>query len=323
MSVTSVLLAAGRGTRLRPLTETVPKPALPLVDVPLAAYALGRLLEVAPPVVINVSHLGEVLEGALESHVAGHPVTFFRERPAPLGAAGTLRSLASDLADPFVTHNADALCDVSVAALLDAHALNDADATIAVRRVERGADFLVSAQGELELLDRTASGDHRGVLFLGVAVWNRGVVDLVPNELPAGLAEHVLGPLARAGRLALHEHDGYWRDVGTPSAYLAASLDVVGGTGPAPPDGLPGQIIEVEGGGAYVGPEAHVRGAQLGTGAIVLAGATVEPGARVEHAVVLPGERVRPGAHLSRCIWARGSAVAAPDPDGTARRLGS
>jgi mannose-1-phosphate guanylyltransferase len=318
MLVGSVLFAAGRGTRLRPLTEWVPKPAIPLLDVPLVAYSLARVAEAGAPIVVNASHLAPLMANAVTSLRAVLPtVEVFVEEPGPYGGGGTLRALRDRLADPVVTYNADVLADLDVASLLATHDAAGADATIAVRLVARNADFVTSGTRAVRLVDRAANDATPGALFLGAAVLTRRAVDLVPDGRPIGLATTVLGPLARAGRLALHVHDGYWRDAGTPGAYLDASLDVLYGRAPQPPGGVPGEVVEAGGGRAYLGAGCDVEHAALGPGAIVLAGASIGPGARVEDAIVWPGERVPAGEVLARCVWARGVAVPAPvDPGG-------
>jgi mannose-1-phosphate guanylyltransferase len=330
LSVAAVLFAAGRGQRLRPLTDRVAKPALPLLDVPLAAFGLQRLFEAAPAVVSNVRHLPRSVTTALAPYVpAGHALDTLYESPEAYGTAGTLVALKDRLGPRVLTWNSDLLTDLSAVDLLASHEASGAPATIAVSEVRSGADFVLEGGRAVGFVDRRRGPDVPGGVFIGAAVFERVALDALPLARPLGLGETLLASLARAGELAVHRHDGYWRDVGTPADYLGASLDVLCGRGPEPPGGSwpgrivavdggrapqppggswPGRIVAVDGGRAYVGPGATVAGV-VGSGAVVLAGATLSAGARAERAIVWPGELVPEGAVVTDCVWFGGRAV--------------
>ena len=301
MVLRSVLFAAGRGKRLRPLSDRVPKAALPLLDLPLGCFALASLRRSAPPVVINVSHRADAVRAALGPRLGGSG-EFLVEAPAPLGTAGTLARLRPRLAPTFVTCNADVVCDVDLAALRRAHEELGAAVTVAVARTGAGADFELEGSRVTALLDRR-SVSRPGELFTGIAVIERDAVGSGPYHVPAGLTEFLLRPLIARGDVVAFRHDGYFADVGTPERYLQVSLELLEGRGPAPPQTWPGEIVPAEGGRAYVGPGARVEGS-LGPGAIVLAAGAVEAGARVERAIVWPGETVARGTRVSGGVFA-------------------
>lgn len=311
MRFRSVLLAAGSGTRLRPLTLTVPKAAVPLLDVPLAAFSLGPLSALGP-VVVNASYLSDELELRLDAFVRACSAEIVVERPEPFGTAGTLRALRDRLDDVFVTHNADTLTDLDFTRLLDAHDRLGTPATAVVRRVVRGADFELRDEGP-RLVDRRTHPHAAGARFVGTAIYDRSVLDDVSDHRPLDAASALLGPLAASGRLGLVFEDTA-RDVGTVAAYLAASLDVLAGRVRVPFD-PPGDIVEVPGGRAYVGPGADHSDGELGAGAILLRDASLGRGASVRDAIVWPCERVADGVVVERAVWAGGQALAAVEPD--------
>ena len=298
--IASVLFAAGRGERLRPLTDLLAKPALPLLDVPIGAWGL-EALEPCRPTLVNVSHLPDTVRGAF-GWATG--VEYFLEEPEPFGTGGTLAAVRDRVGARIMCWNADMLTDLSVEELLETHSQMGARATIAVTPTDSVADFVVHDTRATELIDRRVS-DRPGARYIGAAIFERAALDLLPSNRPLGLTGGLLDPLLERGELAVHEHNGYSLDVGTIDRYLAASLDVLYERGPRPPLPLPGKIVEVDGGRAYVGPNAEVDIASLGPGTIVLAGAVVLPGALIQNSVVFQEEKVASEVHVSNSVWFR------------------
>lgn len=303
----ALLFAAGHGTRLRPLTEVLAKPALPVLDVPLGSWGLAALARVASMVVANVSHLPRTVERALGTRP--QPFELFLEEPEALGTGGTLWALRKRVGERLLTWNADAVCDVDLEVLVHQHEAGGTAATLAVSAVGGRADFEVRDGKVSRLVDRRRE-DVPGFRFIGIAVYERDALDLVGEDVPIGATESVLRPLIEEGALSAHLHPGYALDVGTIERYLTVSLDLLEGLAPAVDPGPPGEIIEIEGGRAYVGPGADVGQADLGPGAIVLSGARLE-GARIERAIVWPDEIVPSGTELRDCVWFRGTAFRA------------
>jgi mannose-1-phosphate guanylyltransferase len=307
-TIGSLLLAAGRGERMRPLTDLVPKPALPILDVPLAAWGVADLGRAAPPTIVNASHLAsQVIEG-LSPFAPGGDLESMIE-PVPLGTAGTVRALAGRLQHRLVTRNADLFADAQAERLLHAHDSADAEATVLIQLVPSGADFELHGDRIIRFIDRRREPKASGARFMGMAVLEESAVRLIPEDGPRGLGETVLRELADRGVLGAHACRGYARDVGTPPSYLAATLDALHGRGPAAPGEWPGTIVEVEGGRAYLGPDARVHLADLGPGAVILRRATVAPGSRVSNSIVWPGEEVEPGCSLTSVVWAGGRPI--------------
>jgi NDP-sugar pyrophosphorylase family protein len=288
----------------------VPKVALPLLDIPLGAFGIA-LLTPHGPLVVNTSYLSDAVAPALVPWGLREREIFF-EGSVPLGTAGTLRALSERLAGTFLALNADELLDADPEALLETHRRSGATATLALAPVPAGADVLTQGERVTAFIDRRERSVP-GMAFLGLAAYSRSVVSLIPQG-HSGIAEVVLRPLIERGEVAAHVHDGYAIDVGTPSRYLQASLDLLEGRGPEPPrrpgdhfagdrfagDRFPGRIIEVDGGRAYLGPGAAAAKGSLGPGAIVLAGARVE--GRLQDSIVWPEATVGAGETLTRSI---------------------
>lgn len=221
--IAAVLFCAGRGERLRPLTDTVAKPAVVVGDRPLAAYGMEVLQQIGGKVAVNLSWLHASTRRALEPY-APSDTEWLVELPAPLGTAGTVARLLPRLAPSFVVMNGDTIADLDVDDLMASHRRFGSAATLAVEAVSRGADFCVDGERATRMVLRKRVPDVAGARYIGVGVFERAA--LVPllrdARPPLGLAEAVFGPLTASGRLAVHRHDGLALDVGTPEALAEA-----------------------------------------------------------------------------------------------------
>lgn len=301
----AVLLGAGRGERLRPLTDLLPKPALPVLDVPLGACGLGRLVEAGLRPVVNVSHLGPELAQALRT--VAPEVAVFEEPPEPYGSAGTLRELRAELADEVVVWNGDLLADIDLDALLAEHRRSGLPATVAVAPVSLGADLTVEEGLVTGFIDRRKDPKAPGARFLGAAVYGTEALDLIPSDGARGLGESVIAPLASRGELGSVLHEGIGLDVGTPARYLEANLLALEGEISLP---HPGTVVTLgDGGRAYLGPGTKASPETLGPGAVVLADAEIGAGSRIERSVVWPDSEVPKGTVLEDAIWFGGEAL--------------
>ncbi|MGH3118946.1 MAG: nucleotidyltransferase family protein, partial [Gaiellales bacterium] len=199
-----LLLAAGRGVRLAPLTDSRPKAALPLLDVPLGAWAVADLAAVAHKVVVNASAHADALEAALRPYAPGAELMI--ELPEPWGSGGTVAALKERVTGVIVTRNADHLTDLRCADLLATHARIGAPATVAVAPVLENGDFKVEGDHAVTFIDRRDQDSGGDQLWIGSAVFDRAVLDLIPAERPIDLARGLLGQLVRSGELGVHVH---------------------------------------------------------------------------------------------------------------------
>jgi len=297
---------------LRPLTESIPKPALTLVDRPFLAYMIEWLAgHGVTEVVLACGFLPDVLREALagEEERAGVTIHYAVE-PEPLGTAGAIRfaadQLGEQLDDRFLGLNGDVLTDFDLSALLWAHEQRRARATIGLHHVEDASAFgLVRSGGQgevLEFLEKTGE-PVPGDVNAGMYVLERSALDLVPPGENVSIERDVFPRLVGNG---LHAQSlaGYWMDIGTPDRYLQASWDILEGrvrtqVEPTAPGVLRGEGVEVA-------PDA-----MIGPRAVLGPGCQVGPGCEVRESVLLGGCAVGAGARIRRSILSAGAAVAA------------
>jgi mannose-1-phosphate guanylyltransferase len=327
--VQAIVLVGGEGTRLRPLTDDVPKPALTLVDRPFLAYAIEWLAaHGVTEAVLACGFLPDVLREALgDGEHAGVRLTYVTE-PDRRGTAGAIRfaadALGDELEDRFLVLNGDVLADLDLSALMRAHSERGARATIALHPVEDSAAYgLVSvdaAGGVTEFTEKTGE-PVAGEINAGVYLLERSVLDLIPPGCEVSIEREVF-PRLIGDRLGALRLDGYWMDIGTPERYLQASWDILEGrvstrVRPTAPGLFVGAGAEIES-GASIGPRAVVSpGCRIAAAAevrdsVLLEGCDVGEGARVGDSVLAAGVTVAAGTELAGAIVGRDEKVPAP-----------
>jgi mannose-1-phosphate guanylyltransferase len=322
----AIVLVGGHGTRLRPLTDTIPKPALTLVDRPFLAYMVEWLAaHGVTEVVLACGFLPDVLRGALGDGEHGGPRIRYVNEPERRGTAGAIRfaadALGADLEDRFLALNGDVLTDLDLTALLKAHESAGARATLALYPVEDSAAYgLVSLDAEgrvLKFLEKTGE-PAPGEVNAGAYVLERSVLDLIPPQREVSIEREVFPRLVGDGLHGLRL-DGYWMDIGTPERYLQASWDILEGrvrtrVRATAPGLLVGAGTEVDP-GARVGPRAVLSpGCRVAAGAevresVLLDGCAVGEGARVSGSILAPGVTVEAGAVLADAVVGRDERV--------------
>jgi mannose-1-phosphate guanylyltransferase len=238
-----MVLCAGLGTRLRPLTNRVPKPAVPVCNLPLVRYTLALLAGAGVRrAVVNVHHLPDVMAAAAEeaARAVGIALALSRE-PVIAGTGGALREARPHLsgADAILLVNGDVLFDVDLPAALAAHRTSGALATMVLLPMPEGAKYASVESDRSGAVRRIAGafgpgGDGLSPWhFSGVHVLSPEILDRVSDApFECDVNRDVYPPLMASGAVRGLVVGGYWNDLGTPARYLAANLDVLGGKVP-------------------------------------------------------------------------------------------
>jgi mannose-1-phosphate guanylyltransferase / phosphomannomutase len=299
-------MAGGEGTRLRPMTTSMPKPLLPVVNRPIMEHVL-RLLKrhQLTETVVTVHFLGSMVRSYFgDGEDLGMDLTYATEEK-PLGTAGSVKNAAAALSDDtFVVISGDALTDIDLTALVDHHRRSGALATVCLTRVPDPLEFGITILDDGGRIERFLEKPTWGQVFSDTI--NTGIYVMEPEMLShVGTAENVdwssevFPRLLKAGApLYGYVADGYWEDVGTHRSYLKANYDVLDGQIAIDIDGFEVSKGVWVGEGADVDPDATLKG-PLYVGAY----AKVEGGAELrDHTVVGDNVVIRSGAFLHRAV---------------------
>lgn len=300
----ALVLSAGRGERLRPLTGALPKPLLPVAGRPLVAWTLERLRAAGcEAVAVNLHHLGSQIRETLGGSFRGMPLHYSEEAEL-LGTGGALPPLGDFFAgaDRVVIVNGDSLCRWPIEALLAAHARRQPAATLLVHRMPDVADFGggVALEDDRITAFRPGTLAHRAarrhLVFAGAQVLEPELLARIPDG-PSDLVSALYEPLLAEGApLAALATERLWHDLGTPRRYLEGVLEWAFRGSPRA-----ARIVK----GAEVDPSATLRRT------VVEGGARVEADAELRNCVVMRGAKISKGVRLDRSIVGPGAEVAA------------
>jgi mannose-1-phosphate guanylyltransferase len=317
------VLVGGEGTRLRPLTETIPKPLVPLMDRASLDHVLDHLARHGVhEVVLSSSYLEETFHAFIEGRHGDPAITWITETE-PLGTGGAIANAlpALDGEEPFLALNGDILTDLDLTAMVAMHGDRRAVATIALTHVADARPYGLVPTGPdgrvLEFREKPTE-PMPGEINAGTYVLDPGALEGWEPGRAASIEREVFPELIARGRPVYgFASDAYWMDLGTPEKYLQAHFDILEGrVGFEPPYPAPfvadDAVVDlrahlgrwvVVGGGARVGADAELDDC------VVHAGAVVEAGARVASSVLGPRSRVGAGATVRGCVLAEGASV--------------
>jgi mannose-1-phosphate guanylyltransferase len=359
--VRAVVLVGGFGTRLRPLTLTVPKNLVPVAGIPMIERVVRWLASHGvDDVVLSLGYRPDAFLSAFPGgSIGGVPLTYVVE-PEPLDTAGAVRFAAREagITGRFVATNGDVLTDIDLGAVIARHDETGAEGTITLTPVEDPSRFGVVPTDDdgrvTAFIEKPEAGTApTNLINAGTYVLEASVLDRIPREGPVSI-ERVVFPAMVADRtLYAVPSDRYWLDVGLPDSYLRATADLLDGRS-RPGEPAPGAVRRADGGWALgapvvedgstvddhsllcdaaivgrdvavvasvVGPAARVADRVRLDGAVLLAGAIIGEGAVIEGSIVGPGAVVGAGAKITGCSVLGEGAVISANDDVHARRV--
>ncbi|GJM20428.1 MAG: GDP-mannose pyrophosphorylase [Planctomycetota bacterium] len=315
----ALVLCAGEGRRLRPLTQRVPKPLAPFLNLPMLRHSLRCLQRAGVQRVwLNAWHLADAIEAfAASDPEPGLELRVLRE-PELLGTGGAIANLAPQLHEgPLLVAAADILSDAKLGAFAQAHVESGADASMLLTTradPEQFGPVEIDTDGRLTDIVRTLGRPgERALVNASYHLLERRVIERFPRG-PCCLVRQGYLPWMRDGlncRGVLHE--GAWAETGNAAALLAAQRDALSGALPVDPSLLAEGGVR-RGASALVHPQAQVApDAQLLDGTTVAEGCVIGAGARLHGCLLLPGTHVEAGRELHDVLLGPHQTVECPE----------
>ncbi|HEV2704815.1 MAG TPA: NDP-sugar synthase [Pyrinomonadaceae bacterium] len=331
----ALILAGGKGTRLRPLTVYTPKPVVPICNRPFLLYQIDTLRRAGiTDITLSLSYQPSKIEQQLgDGSDYGVRLNYTTE-PQPMGTAGAYKFAEELIREPTVVFNGDILTDLDLSAVIRQHTERQATATIVLTPVENPSAYgLVEtdAEGHVQrFLEKPKADEIRvNTINAGTYVLEPHVLDMIPAGENYSFEYGLFPDLLKRGEpfYAHVPRDTYWIDIGTPARYLQAHQDLLAGrVGRVEVGERRGQFdaathaeidaLSVVADDCTIKPGAQIINSVLGQGCYV------EERARIENSVIWPHTRVGAGAHVSGAIVGRGCHVGRASQVGAGAVLG-
>lgn len=220
----ALILAGGKGTRLRPITREIPKPMIPVHGRPLLEHIFDLLKKYnITYIVLSIGYLGErIKEYFGDGSKFGVKIKYLEEKE-PLGTAGPLRKAKHVLKGNFIVCNADELKEIDIPDMMQLHKEREALVTVALTTVKETHKYGVAEmQGDkiINFIEKPAPGtEDSNMINAGFYIMNMAVLDLLPENEPASLEKDVFPHIAKLGKLFGYPFSGQWFDTDTPDRY--------------------------------------------------------------------------------------------------------
>ena len=328
----ALILAGGKGTRLRPLTMHTPKPIVPIANRPLLVYQLELLKRAeVRDVILSLSYQPQKIEDKLLDGTDHRVRISYTVEAVPLGTAGAFRNAAGLIRETTVVLNGDVLTDINLSEVLERHRERDAAATIVLAPVPNPTEYGFVETDDAGRVKRFVEKPEpeevtADTINAGIYVLEPRVLDYIPEGEPFMFEYDVFPKLLEAGEAFYgYTWRGYWRDVGSAPSYWQANMDVLAGRVKLL-DKLPAErgekfdaSVEIDA-LSVVDPSCTLKqGVQI-INSVVSRNCYVEERARIENSVIRGGTRIGPlatitgavvgkGCHIGRVVTVASSAV--------------
>jgi len=291
------VLGAGLGTRLRPLTDELPKPLVPIFQKPLITFALDHLIDIGiEKIFINTHRLPEMFAQTFpENRYAGKAIEFVNE-PVLLETGGGIKNIEIELGgDPFITYSGDVLTDIALPALIDEHFKQGNDVTLALRHTGLGSAVAFRQNRVIDISNRY--GEPGEYDFANIAVWDPSIFARIPPKQKISFIPILGDWIDHGGKLGgVALEDGKWFNLGSRAEYFEVHR-MIGEERWRPAHVKGAEWWRQVHPSAIVDPSAQLRGCS-----VVGKDCRVGAGAVLEETILWPGAQITSKSELVGCI---------------------
>jgi len=224
----AVILAGGKGTRLRPYTTAFPKPLVPIDDKPILEIVIKQLISNGiDDIIMAVGHLAEVIMAYFTDGEKFNTNIKYSWEKEPLGTVGALSLVKEELNETFLVMNGDVLSDIDYKKLINNHKQSGSIATIALVKRSVDIDFgVVELSNSNSIVDYHEKPTIDHPVSMGIYIFEPKIFDYIPEKERFDLPDLVKKLIKNGENVNGYLHDGYWLDIGRPEDYEKACQDI-------------------------------------------------------------------------------------------------
>lgn len=302
----AMLLSAGYGTRLKPITDYIPKPLMPILETPLIILTIKWLISSGvTKIVINTYHHADMIETVIrKAAIEGAEIIIIREKTL-LGSAGGIANAAKFLKnDIFFVVNCDILFDIDFRRLRDFHAAGKALSTLVLRKDTNQEKFGIigtdSGGRIVSFLGKPAGRRPASeYMFSGIHVMSPEIFNILNTEF-SNICRDIYPDLVQDGKLMGYELDGYWADIGTPESLFRVNMDVLYSRSPG---WINAFLPPIKPGGRYTGKNSIVpANTEIKANTVISNDCVIGDNCMFRNCLVFPGTKIPPGTTVSNRI---------------------
>ncbi len=317
--IKALILAGGKGARLRPLALHTPKPIVPLANIPFLFFQIDHIKRAGiTEIILSLSYQPRKIIDIFGDGISYGMTMRYTHEELPRGTAGAFKAAENLIEDTTVVLNGDVLTDTDLRDVIEYHKQKGADATIVMARVMNPAGYgLVEADADgkvVRFTEKPAEDEVTGdTINAGIYILEPSILARIPSEGPQTFERDLFPALLQEGaRFYAYLSRTYWQDIGSPQKYLEAHYGIISGRmklpcyplKACPPNDWEKKQVTIDSysildGGCVIKPGVMIENSVLGEDC------RVEEGALIRDSVIWSGTRIRPHARIERAILGR------------------
>lgn len=317
--IKALILAGGKGARLRPLALHIPKPIVPLANIPFLFFQIDRIKQAGiTEIILSLSYQPRKITDIFGDGMKYGVTMRYTHEDLPRGTAGAFKAAENLIDDTTIVLNGDVLTDTDIRSVLEYHRSKNAEATIVTARVmnpvgyglvEAGADGRVRRFTEKPPEDEV-TGD---TVNAGIYVLERSVLDRIPAEGAQSFERDIFPAMVQEGaKVCAYLTHGYWQDIGSPQKYLEATFGIISGRTrlpgypqrACPPNNWEKHQVSIDSFSILDG-KCVIKAGVVIENSVLGEACRVEEGALIKDSVIWSGTRILPNARIERAIVGR------------------